>query len=411
MFALIALVCVTLATPACGPAGTEGKSTTSRSKKKRKKRKRQTGAQLLKAGIKAEKNGNPTKAEKKYRRALRVRPKHEKTASRLIKFLIKQGKARDAVDVGKLFLDRNPSSQTAHHLTATAQIAAGQLTAAHGTLSDVLAIYEDDALAYEMRGRVRVLLKKYMDALIDLRKAVALDESNADYRVSLGSGLHRAGKLDEAALTLRGALQLAPKHARAHLVLGMVLRDNFDLKQAVVHHMKAVKYGGSARAYFELGTSERKRGDSLAAQQQLAKATKLAPNDITYWYVYGDVLWEVKEWKQAIAAYKRVLALDPKRKHVKNKLGLVLFMDRRYDEAEVILTEAIRAQPKEPYPYFNVGMVYEKLGKYSFAVGAFRKFLQLAPKSDGDRRAAQKKIQLLKKKLPKRGRSRRRHRH
>ena len=88
----------------------------------------------------------------------------------------------------------------------------------------------------------------------------------------------------------------------------------------------------------------------------------------------------------------------PPHKKAAAKRGIALFEAKRYGEAETFLTGVVRADPKNPYNYENLGVVYEHEKKYKLAIEMFEKFLQLADKEDGDIPKVKAKIKELKRK-------------
>jgi len=370
--------------------------------KAKKPNKQVTAKQLFEQGDKAEKAGKPAVAEKKFRRALRMEPKNFDTATRLTDLLINQARPGEAVEVAKGYSDRVPGDLRSYHLLAKTQSGAGDLQGAYDTLTQVVELDEADALAFESRCRIQVMRKKLQEGVADCRKAVELDAENPLMRISLGSALHRAGQLDEAALTLRGAIQLKEEDARAHLLLGNVLRDQFEVRDALSHHLKAVRYSPeNERAYFELGVTQNRAGDNLGAEQSLAKAVELNPKDATNWYAYCEILRNLEKWDQAVPAYRKAIEIDAKHVKAPVKLGFVLAHKGELDEAEVVLTAALRENPENPYIYLNLGRVYSKARKYRLAIESLQKFLETAPPSDGDIKPVKKEIRALKRKLRK----------
>ncbi len=362
--------------------------------------KKDTPDSLFAEGKAAEKAGKPVVAEKKFRRALRMDPKNYEIASSLTDLLTGQGRPGEAVQVAKGYSDQVPGDLRSYHLLAEAQISADDLQSAYDTLTQVVELDEADAKAFDRRCTVQIMMKKFIEGVADCRKAVELDPENPEFLISLGSALHRAGQLDEAALNLRGAIRLDEKNARAHLLLGNVLREQFELRDALSHHLKAVRYAPkNERAYFELGITQNRAGDNLGAEQSLAKAVELNPKDAMNWYAYGEILRNLKKLDQAIPAYKKAIELNPKHLKAPVKLGLVLAEKGDLDEAEVVLTAALRQNPENPYIYLNLGRVYSSASKYRLAIEALEKFLELAPPDDGDVKPAKREIRLLKRKL------------
>ena len=80
------------------------------------------------------------------------------------------------------------------------------------------------------------------------------------------------------------------------------------------------------------------------------------------------------------------------------KLGMLLVQRKLYDEAEAVLTQAVRREPKGAPAYFNLGQVYAGKKRYKVAIENYQKFLELAPKGDPDRDRASAAIKELKRK-------------
>jgi cytochrome c-type biogenesis protein CcmH/NrfG len=117
-----------------------------------------------------------------------------------------------------------------------------------------------------------------------------------------------------------------------------------------------------------------------------------------YWYVYGEMLRINKKPDEATAAYHKAMDGTPPNQKAAAKLAYVLYEAQKYPEAEVFLTESIGKDRNNPYLYYNLGWVYSAQKKYKLGIEAFEKYLELAPKEDGDRGRAAGEIKNLKKK-------------
>ena len=96
-----------------------------------------------------------------------------------------------------------------------------------------------------------------------------------------------------------------------------------------------------------------------------------------------------KKYDEAIEAYRKATELTPPHPKANSKLGLALFEAKRLGEAEVFLTSAVRADPKNPFNYYNLAIVYREQNKTKLAIDMYGKFLQLSDPSDGDRPKAE----------------------
>jgi tetratricopeptide (TPR) repeat protein len=302
-----------------------------------------------------------------------------------IRFLIVTGRVTRAVEVARAYYDAQPADVKGFHLYAHALIAAGDFTTAADVAGQAIALDDNDAAGHEHRGRALVLSGKVPEGIEELRRATQLAPDNAEYLIELASALQRANNVNEAALHLRAAIKLSPEHARAHVLLGVVLRDQMELDESQVFLTKATKLDPrDPRPWFELGLLQNKLGDNLGAEQSLAKACEIDPNNATNWYAYGEALRFNKKPDEAANAYEKAQTLKPPHPKAAGKRGLVLYEAKRYGEAEVFLTNAVREDPKNPYNYLNLGVVLRAQKKYKLAIEMFEKFLELAPKEDGE---------------------------
>lgn len=313
-----------------------------------------------------------------------------------VTLLYEHRRVAEAVDLAKAYYDEHPTDSRGIHLYAQALLAAGDYATALGVADELLALDENDAAAHEKKGRALVLGGKADQGVEELRKAVSLAPDDPRYMVELGSALHRAGKVDEAALQLRAAIKLDPDNGRALMLLGLALADQAELEEAEVFLVQATKKSKDARPWFELGVVQNKRGDDLGAEASLARAVTLEPENSLYQYAYGEMLRFNKKYDEAIEAYRKATELDPPHPKAPAKLGYTLFQAQRLGEAEIFLTEAIRKDPRNPFNYYNLAIVYREQKKTKLAIDMYQRFLEVSDPQDGDRPKAEACIKALK---------------
>ena len=151
-----------------------------------------------------------------------------------------------------------------------------------------------------------------------------------------------------------------------------------------------------AEAWFQLTLSQFELGDLGEAEASAERATRLAPDNTKYWYVYGETLRNNKKPTEATQAYYKSLAIKPSHPKAAAKIAVTLYESRQYQEAEVFITEALKTDPRNAYLFFNLGWVYSAQKKYRLGIESFEKYLQLAPKGDGDIDKAKAEIKALK---------------
>jgi len=118
----------------------------------------------------------------------------------------------------------------------------------------------------------------------------------------------------------------------------------------------------------------RRYPEAIAAWEEYVKATA---DDATGYSNLGFCYELAGRPDEAEAAYKRGLARDAKSQPCRVNYGLMLARAGRTNEAIVQLQAVL--QPS--LVYYNLGSVYEQLGKIDLAKAAYRQALTLDPKS------------------------------
>jgi tetratricopeptide (TPR) repeat protein len=99
-------------------------------------------------------------------------------------------------------------------------------------------------------------------------------------------------------------------------------------------------------------------------------------------FVEGARLEENGEIDQALAAYERVLDVDPGQAELASRVAALLARQNDFPRAIDVLKDAIKAQPKEPAPYLQLAFIYSKyLQKPDQALKFANQAIALDPKN------------------------------
>ncbi len=138
-----------------------------------------------------------------------------------------------------------------------------------------------------------------------------INQGLKDHRVFTyyGGILKELGKLEEAELYLRKAVEINPCLAASHYNLGVILKDQYKLEESEIYTRKAIELQPEyAKAHANLGVLLRVLGKLKEAEIHLKKAIILEPSYEAY-FSYASCLFEKKEFNSSIKNLEKAKAL------------------------------------------------------------------------------------------------------
>jgi Flp pilus assembly protein TadD len=218
--------------------------------------------------------------------------------------------------------DGNVSREVAD---AEEAIAKSDWKAAQVKLDSWLIVHPSDARALFDAGYVADAQNRLDDAVGLYRRATAADPQSFEAHLSLGLLLARQGKLVDARPQLVAATRLDPG------VGGPALK---------------------ARAWRALAEVDKPApgnpGDVTEASSSLLEAIKLTPETPSDTLLAASLAESTGQFDAAEAAYRRVLAKDPKSSTAQAGLAHLLMVRKEYPEAEALLRSALTDLPDDP---------------------------------------------------------------
>jgi tetratricopeptide (TPR) repeat protein len=113
---------------------------------------------------------------------------------------------------------------------------------------------------------------------------------------------------------------------------------------------------------------------------QLEQATKMSPTSKEAWINYGNSLMDTQRYSEAIVAYEKALALDPKNVGVRVDLGTCYRGVGKFDKAVEEYRTALKIDPNFPNGHRNLAVVLASdLHQPKEAVKEFQKYLEIMP--------------------------------
>jgi tetratricopeptide (TPR) repeat protein len=137
----------------------------------------------------------------------------------------------------------------------------------------------------------------------------------------------------------------------------------------------------NARAYYNLGTVLRRRGELDAAIAALRRSLELAPDRAPAHYNLANALKQRGDLDAAISHYRSALALSPG--HGAARVNLANALRARGDDEEAIreYRRALESDPDDAAAHYNLAVALEARGHLDEAIAHYRRSLELRPAS------------------------------
>jgi len=265
--------------------------------------------------------------------------------------------ATQAVEQYKLALDADPDSRLLQDGLADLYFKIGRIREAVTAAQDQVNKYPDDVEAHTLLGKV------YLRSLGDMQSA-------------------QSGQMLQLAITEYEKLaQLKPNDVETRLLLGQLYSLNHDSAKAEAQFKAAQGLDANseevvlnmARLYSEQGDFKR-ASDALNSVPVDDRTARIE-------FAIGASYDQLKKPKEAAAAYRRSLELEPENLDAQRGLANALLADSQLDEALKVLNDIVAAEPQDAQSQIHISEIQRRQGHYEEALATLKKAKPLAPDS------------------------------
>ncbi|MCP4385157.1 MAG: tetratricopeptide repeat protein [Hyphomicrobiales bacterium] len=318
-------------------------------------------------------------AAKEYRRAIRLDDEHAEAHNNLANVLWRKSKDQRAIDHYARAIELRPDYGTARANLALVKAEAGALDEAIALL-DSMPIERRTFLMWRSLAMIMRQAGRLDEALEAARKAIQLNEADAE-SLAVASGILRArGENDEALALARQAIDADPACYAGYIEASVCLRASGAKDEALASARQAVEVApANARAYDALGSQLLSDGRFEEARLFLQRALDLDPNYSMASFHLGVALEKEERYEDAEKAYKHVIAKRPGFTAASVCLASVFVETGKSSEAEAILREVVGREPENAMAWSNLSRALEGLGRQQEAAEAASKGVELAP--------------------------------
>lgn len=209
---------------------------------------------------------------------------------------------------------------------------------------------EDDPTytqAYADLGRLLADQRKFKAAEEALSKAMTFAPVDLQVLSAAGEVEERAGKYSEAVVLLRKIVTLEPQSVDAHLNLARALAESYDLRGALMETSAAIKLTPSSPIpHFDQGRILFYLGRNQEAQLQFETACRLAPQMAESSYFLAMIKKQAGDYRGASVLFQDVVKLQPRNVPAWYQLGTSLEHELREKDAVAAWRQAVAIDPE-----------------------------------------------------------------
>jgi predicted TPR repeat methyltransferase len=268
-----------------------------------------TPAEAVKAALQWHREGRLAEARILYERVLAVEPDNADALHFLGLLRHQLGAPEEGADYVRKAVQAAPDYAAAHSNLGNMLLEKGDLDGAEQAYRRALELMPNLVDAKNNLGLVLKRLDRLEEAERTYREAIAQAPEHPSAYNNLGHLLAETGRLDEAVAFLEQAVSLNPKFKEAFHNLGNALSARHRPEEAAAAYRRAVELG--ADAYLGLATALREQGlvvEAIAAYRKVIAIDAYQPRA---YYALGMLLSAKRRTAEAIEVYQQWLKYDP----------------------------------------------------------------------------------------------------
>ncbi len=226
----------------------------------------------------------------------------------------------------------------------------------------------------------RRYLTYWRDTVSLFKHMITLAPDAAPLHNNLGIALKSQGKLEEAVSHYKRALEIEPDSFRTHDNLGIVLFMQGKLDEGISHFRQSLQLRPtSASTHYNLGRALQFQGKLEEAIEHYRQALQLKPDFADVHINLGIALKYQGKLEEAIEHYRQALQISPNFALAHNNLGYALAEQGKLEEAIRHYHQALRIEANYAKAHNNLGNALCRIGQLEEGIQHYRQALQIEP--------------------------------
>jgi len=212
--------------------------------------------------------------------------------------------------------------------------------------------------------------------------ALKVVPANAKVYYNIARISSEAKEIETSLLFYKKAIELHPNYESAHMNIGNVYRELHQYQKAKFHLLKAVKILPElSTAWMNLGIVQAMLKDYEESERSYLRALSYRQNYANCYYNLGNLYIETRNFTAALSSWKKTVALNPN--HRKAWSNILTFLDDQLNNYEEVLKYseiALNYLPNDTNILFSRANTFGKLGKFQEAEAIFQQIIRAEPK-------------------------------
>lgn len=214
-----------------------------------------------------------------------------------------------------------------------------------------------------------------------LRYKVARNPGDLDAGLLLGSVLYKTSHYEESASVFKSLLAQYPDHPQALLLLARTAARSGRVTDALNVLARAQEVSPDNPQVWQVATALAiEQRDWLELLRVARGWTGAHPDSREAWQAQSRAWFEESQFSEAIAAYERVLALEPENPSFLIDAARIAIAAHNYAGAQRHLDAAQKISPDSADLLYTLGRLYHLTGKLDAAEDCFRRVIALRPR-------------------------------
>src|SRR6185437_15252503 len=301
-----------------------------------------------------------TRAVEEYKMALNDDPDSTFLNNGLAELYYRTGRVKEAILAAQAQISKDPNNLSAHKLLGNIYLRSLGENEHSSAEGDVLKL-----------------------AIGEYEKIVQLEPKSVQNHLILGQLYSFAHESNKAEDQFSAAQKINPGSQQTALSLARLYSGQGDSKRAIKILSALPEQDQTAKIQFVLGASYDQQKDTKNAIAAYRKALDMEPDNLDVERALAKDLLADNQLSAARAAYKDIATNDPSDPEAYLRLSEIERRQGNYDEALATLKKAKAVVPDSLEISFNEGLLDDALGHYDDAVAIFQKLVAGSEKADG----------------------------